>query len=74
MSKIDPSTKQLRAELKDLRRNRRGIVRDFSAMVRRHTKEIAAIKREQITALKNCNRAAARIDQRISILNGRLSA
>ena len=66
-------TKQFRAEVRALKRNRRIVLKDFSEELKNARKDIAYATRE----INRLNRAEAKemakIDRRIAILNGRLS-
>lgn len=66
-------TKQYRAELRDLKRNKSKLSRDYKAVQRDVRKRTAELERYQRHAARNFVKAAFHINKRIAILEGRLS-
>lgn len=64
---------QWRAEVRDLKKNRRTILQTHLRWVREQHKAEAAIRREVFRGENAVRRALKKIDRRVGILNGRLS-
>jgi len=66
-------TKVYRAELRDLKRNKKAVERDYAAHIAAHNKLHKRWQREHLLASRACVKAKTRINKRIAILEGRLS-
>ena len=65
--------RQIKAELRDLKRNRAIISKTHLQWVREQSRSIEAIRREVNRGNRAVLRSFAKIDRRIAILEGRLS-
>ena len=62
-----------RAEIRDLKRNRKQIFKDAKVEIRANEKEIATRTKSNSSIYKRLECAVTKIDNRIAILEGRLS-
>lgn len=66
-------TKQYRTELRVLRKSKAKLERDFVQFEREHQKKAKALRRDHQRSVQSVAKSMNRIDERIAILEGRLS-